>query len=290
MKKLFGGINLTWKKLIISAVFAGIYTAIMALLPITKDTSFRDVAICLDAWIVCGIIIICNSKSPLDSALKCFVFFLISQPIIYLLQVPFSEQGFQLFGYYRYWFLLTLACFPMGYVGYYIKKNDIFSVIILMPMLLLLSYFGFSYLNQCLESFPHHLLSCIFCFGSILIIVLCLFNKKKHRIISFGLIILISAIYLLKFGGLINKEFEVYKSLEEYNLPKEVYVTHYNGTKKGNVELVELDNHYNVKLTGVKKGEYEFKLSDESNNEYLFKYYFDKENNTVILEEIKTNN
>ena len=31
MKKLFGGINLTWKKLIIFAVIAGAYTAIMAI-------------------------------------------------------------------------------------------------------------------------------------------------------------------------------------------------------------------------------------------------------------------
>lgn len=31
-------------------------------------------------------------KKPLESALKTFVFFLISQPLIYLLQVPFSAQ------------------------------------------------------------------------------------------------------------------------------------------------------------------------------------------------------
>ena len=81
MKKLFGGINLTWKKLIIFAVIAGVYTALMAMIPITKDTSFRDIAIMIEWWILFGIIIICNSKSPLDSALKCFVFFLIKSKI-----------------------------------------------------------------------------------------------------------------------------------------------------------------------------------------------------------------
>lgn len=75
MKKLFGGIDLTWKKLIIFAIIAGVYTAIMALLPITADTSFRDIAIQFECWILFGIIIICNSKNPKDSALKCFVFF-----------------------------------------------------------------------------------------------------------------------------------------------------------------------------------------------------------------------
>ena len=45
MKKIFGGINLTWPKLIIMAIIAGIYTAIMAMLPIAKDTSFSDLTV-----------------------------------------------------------------------------------------------------------------------------------------------------------------------------------------------------------------------------------------------------
>ena len=56
MKKLFGGINLTWKKLIIFALATGTYTAIMAILPITKETSFRDIAIQFEWWILFAII------------------------------------------------------------------------------------------------------------------------------------------------------------------------------------------------------------------------------------------
>lgn len=52
MKKLFGGIDLTWKKLIIFAVIIGVYTATMALIPITNDTSFRDIAVYLEWWIL----------------------------------------------------------------------------------------------------------------------------------------------------------------------------------------------------------------------------------------------
>lgn len=47
----------------------------------------------LEAWVFFAVIIIANAKSSLDSALKTFVFFLISQPLIYLLQVPFTWQG-----------------------------------------------------------------------------------------------------------------------------------------------------------------------------------------------------
>lgn len=45
MKKLFGELNLTWKKVIIFAVLAVIFTAIMKLLLVTKNTSFRNGAI-----------------------------------------------------------------------------------------------------------------------------------------------------------------------------------------------------------------------------------------------------
>ncbi len=124
MKLLFGDINLTWQKLIIYAIITAIYTAIMATIPITKDTSFRDIAATLEWWILFGVIIICNSKSPIDSALKCFVFFLVSQPLIYLFQVPFSWQGWHLFSYYKYWFIITLLTIPMSYIGYYTKKDD----------------------------------------------------------------------------------------------------------------------------------------------------------------------
>ena len=89
VKKLFGGLNLTWPKLILFAVIAGVYTGLINQVPFLYDTSFRDIAITFDRWILFGILIIMNSKSNLDSGLKCFVFFLISQPLVYLSEVPF---------------------------------------------------------------------------------------------------------------------------------------------------------------------------------------------------------
>ena len=82
MKKLFGQLNLTWPKLVIFAVIAGVWTGAMAALPFTKDTSFADISISFEWWVLFGILIIVNSQSPVDSALKCFVFFLISQPLV----------------------------------------------------------------------------------------------------------------------------------------------------------------------------------------------------------------
>lgn len=283
MKKLFGEINLTWKKLIIFSILAGIYTAVMAILPITKDTSFRDIAIQLEAWILFGIIIVCNSKSPKESALKCFIFFLISQPLIYLLQVPFSSQGWHIFSYYGYWFKWTIACLPMGFVGYYIKKNNILSLIIILPALFLLTILGLGYLNQAINNFPHHLLSFIFCFALIIIIILNLFYKTKLRIAAFSLIIISVIAYSLIRSGIVDSRFEVVKSLDNYDLSGQLQITAFIATKHGDVNLIKLDDSYNVKLNGIKGGNYTFEITDDQNKTILFEYYFDKKKNEVIL-------
>ena len=166
MKKLFGGIDLTWKKLILFALIAGLYTGVMALLPITNNTSFEDISISFEVWILFGIFIIMNSKSAKDSALKCFVFFLISQPLVYLIQVPFSSLGWQILGYYKNWIVWTILTIPMGFIGYYMKKDKWWGLLILTPILLLLGSHYSGFLGETLFDFPHHLLSCLFCFSS----------------------------------------------------------------------------------------------------------------------------
>ena len=103
----------------------------MAILPITKDTSFADISISFEVWILFGILIIVNSKTPLESALKCFVFFLISQPLVYLIQVPFNAYGWGIFRYYPPWFLWTLFTLVMGYMGWYMRKEKWWGLLIL---------------------------------------------------------------------------------------------------------------------------------------------------------------
>ncbi len=179
IKKLFGGLNLTWKNLVIFALIAGVYTAVVCILPITKNTSFHDIGETFEVWILCGIIIIMNSESNLDAALKCFVFFLISQPLVYLLQVPFSSMGWHLFIYYKYWFIWTLLTLPMGFVGYFLKKQKNWGLVILVPMLLILAYQASSFFSQMLFWPPRHVLSLIGCFFTMYASVLCIFDKNK---------------------------------------------------------------------------------------------------------------
>ena len=181
MRKLFGGINLTWRKLIIFAVIAGLYTGLMAFLPFAKDTSFADISITFEWWVLFGILIIVNSKSPLDSALKCIVFFLISQPLVYLVQVPFNVYGWGIFKYYPGWFVWTLCTFPMGFIGWYMKKEKWWGLLILSPMLLFVGYHYANFLRGTWSHFPRHLFSTIFCAATVIIYPLFIFRNEKLR-------------------------------------------------------------------------------------------------------------
>ena len=150
VKKLFGGIDLSWKKLVIFAIIAGVYTAIMAMLPIAKDTSFADITISFEVWILFGILIIMNSKSAKDSALKCLVFFVISQPLIYLVQDVINHTSLFV-TYYRNWIGWTIACIPMGYIGFFMKKDKWWGLLILVPIMILLGLHFEKYLGETLK-------------------------------------------------------------------------------------------------------------------------------------------
>ena len=181
LKKLFGGINLTWPKVIIMAIIAGIYTAIMAMIPAADNTSFSDLAVTFEVWIFFGIFIIMNSKSNVDSMLKCFVFFLISQPLIYLVQDV--VKGSHLFlTYYRFWIPWTVACIPMGFFGYYLKKDKLWGLIILSSMMLFLGLQLGGYISKTMFSFPRHILTVIFCVATLIIYPLAIFEDRLNRI------------------------------------------------------------------------------------------------------------
>ena len=237
MEKLFGGLNLTWKKVIIFSIIIGLYVGLIAMLPIAKDTSFIDLTVTFEVWILFGIIIIMNSKSAKDSALKCFVFFLISQPLIYLIQDVIQHSN--LFNtYYRYWFMWTLGCIPMGFIGYYMKKDKWWGLLILTPILVLLSEEYSTYLSKTVFSFPRHLLSTIFCFATLIVYPLYIFKNKKIKIagvIISGILIAFITIYCF--------------------LKPPVYSTDI----LANGEKYQFDDTYKVYLTDKKYGELSIK-------------------------------
>ncbi len=270
VKKLFGGINLTWTKLIIFAIIAGVYTATMAIIPIVKDTSFADITITFEVWILFGIFIIMNSKSAKDSALKCFVFFLISQPLVYLLQVPFSWQGWNLFSYYRYWFIWTILTIPMGFIGYYMKKDKWWGLLILTPMLIFLGTHYIGFLGKTIYNMPYHLLSTLFCIVTLLLYPICIFNDKKIKIM--GIIISSCIILVATIIVLFNNT--------EYNT---IILT--NGGEAGAI----FDSSYNVYLEDSKYGKVHIRY-DEGLEDYVVDAEFKRAGKTnLILEDTNGN-
>ena len=269
VKKLFGGIDLSWKKLIIFAIIAGAYTAVMAMLPIAKDTSFADITISFEVWILFGILIIMNSKSAKDSALKCFVFFLISQPLVYLIQDVINHSNLFL-TYYRFWIAWTIFTIPMGFIGYFMKKDKWWGLAILTPMLIFLGIHYSGFLGQTIYNFPYHLLSTLFCIITILLYPICIFNNKKVKIT--GAVISILIIVSMTFITLTKNT--VYSTT--------VLV---NGGDAGAV----FDDSYNVYLEDSKYGRV-YIAYDEALEDYIVNAEFKKAGKTnIILEDSKGN-
>ena len=240
--KLFGGISLTWPKLIICAIIAGVYTAAVAIIPALHYTSFHTITVTLEVWILFGILIIMNSSSNLDAALKCFVFFLISQPLVYLLQVPFSRLGWGLFGYYRYWFIWTILCLPMGYIGYYMKKGKWWGYLILLPMIALTASSYHTYFADFLFYMPRYILICLFCACAMILYPVVIFDDRRIRTV--GAVIGAIAVIVLTMIGLLNPPVysaEIMGNNEEHALD-DTYTVSLADENLGSVKIIYLDS------------------------------------------------
>ncbi len=55
LKKVFGGIKMTWSRLILFAGISGLITGLIALL-VPDGSSFRQIAVTFEAWILLAIL------------------------------------------------------------------------------------------------------------------------------------------------------------------------------------------------------------------------------------------
>lgn len=305
MKKFLGRINLSWKKLIIFAIFAGLYTGVMAMIPIAKDTSFADITISFEVWIMFGILIIMNSKSPKESCLKCFVFFLISQPLVYLIQDVIHNSNL-FFTYYRNWIIWTILTIPMGFIGWYMKKNKWWGLLILIPILLFLGIHYNSFLGKTMYNFPHHLLSTLFCIITMFIYPIFIFEDKKIKItgtiISLIIIIVMTIMLfvyrttykttLLTSGGSAGAVFDdSYKVYLEDDKLGDVYIEYDNGLedymvyaefkKAGKTNLILEDQNGNKEIFEIDVKSDSYDINKKENNSLI-------SNNNGLNDDIKT--
>lgn len=184
MKKLFGEWSMGWKKVIILSVVTAAFTAAMAIIPFFAETSFHDIAVNLEAWILFAMLIIMNCKTRKEASLKTFVFFLISQPLIYLIEALILPVGFAVFQYYKYWFIITVLTIPGAAIAYQVKEKGWLGTFSLSVATAFLGYMAATYFRTFRIHFPNHLLSMIFCIALAVMMIILFIDNFKQRLFA----------------------------------------------------------------------------------------------------------
>lgn len=253
LRKLFGNFKMTWFRVIIFAIIAGVYTGLINQVPFLLNTSFRDIAVAFECWILFAIFIIVNCKKWWEAVLKCFVFFLISQPLVYLVEVPFI--GWEVFRYYPYWGFWTLLTIPGSFIAYWVTKKNILSAVILSVATGFLVFSGVEYFNIAIYNFPNHIFSAIFCIAQAVFLILVLLPKKRERIIAFALT---AAVFLCV-------AYSVFFSSSVTTLSTSLDSSHTWTCQNGDESLVqvEITNGCNVTLYSNRNGSTELVFTNE---------------------------
>lgn len=162
LKKLFGGLHMSWPVVVVFAVVAGAYTGVVNQIPALANTSFSDIAVTYECWVLFAAIVATNCEKPLEAALKTFVFFAISQPVVFLVELPMlgTEMAATYLGA---WLIPIVLTFPGGALAWRMKKGDWLSVTIVVLGAAFLGALCASHAASALANFPRHLLSAVFC-------------------------------------------------------------------------------------------------------------------------------
>ena len=192
-------LNMSWPMVVLFAVATGLYTGQIMLIDSLKDTSFQDIGISYEWWVVFAVFLVVHCEKDWEAMLKCFVFFLISQPLIYIVEVRFGSLTMDMaWHYYRnIWLPATVLTLPGGLIAYYCKKQNPIGAIILGLGNTLQIALGVFYFAQAISRFPRHFLSGVFCFSSVGVMSFKLQNKKWNRLIALVLPLVLTVALLL---------------------------------------------------------------------------------------------
>ena len=270
---------MTWTRVVIAAVTCAILAAAVLLIPQTDGTSFRNIGVTPEFWLVCAVFIVMNCSSPVEAGLKAFVFFLISQPLIYLLQVPFFDGGFEIFRYYPRWGFYTLLCLPGGMIAWLVKKGGVSGALILSVASGGLGVFAVLFAETTVRDFPKYLISVLFCAFFAVLLPLVLMKTPRDRAVALVITLAVTAAVfcVFFFGG----RFSPSQSAEyELDGGGDYYVSYYSGdfgdvvVEDGKL-LVRADRYGSGRVT----------VSDGGGVEQTFVIEYGKETGIVISKE-----
>ncbi len=276
MRKLFFNTKMTWLRVIIFAIAAAILTAALLIIPFTRDTSLSYIGVYPECWILFALIIIMNCEKPLEAGLKTLVFFLISQPLIYLLQVPFSSLGWELFGYYPRWFIATLLCFPGAMIAWFVKKDNVLSALILSVATAFLAAESMYFYNGFLKAPPHGIFAAVFCAALAVVLIFVLLKNALGRIIA-CVITLLAAVAMCVFLNLGGSGSSVSYALEPGH---EWELTESGGDYVGDVTV----DGETLSVTAENYGKMEVTVVNEDGEEIILVIENDKSNGITVTE------
>jgi len=122
----------------------------------------------------------------MEAAGKSLAFMLISQLLVYLVQILYGSLSLTLaFNLYTMVQLpLTFVAIPVGFVAYFCKERNYAGSVILGVYCAVPAVFTFIYAARALETFtfPRHLLTSLICIASVFAMALCIPGEKKFRI------------------------------------------------------------------------------------------------------------
>ncbi|MCF0123860.1 MAG: hypothetical protein HUJ67_07075 [Ruminiclostridium sp.] len=200
MKRLYGDIKMTWAKVVLFAVVAGVYTGLVMLVPFLKGTSFQDIGISYEWWVIFAVIVVVNCEKSWEAMLKCFIFFLISQPLVYTVEILAGTLSFDMaWGYYVHtWLPQTLLTLPGGFIAYFCKKQNVLGGVILGIGNSIQALMALWYFKEASIHFPFHLLSGLVAAGSIILMSVMIQKEKKNRLVAILTpVVLVAAILVL---------------------------------------------------------------------------------------------
>ena len=278
LRKLFFETKMTWVRVILFAVATAVVTAAVLLLPVTADTSFENLGVSFECWILFALIVSLNCETPLEAGLKTFVFFLVSQPLIYLLQVPFSSLGWGLFQYYPRWFVWTVLCLPGGMIAWLVKKDRWWSALILSVATGFLGAVGVYFLQNTLRQFPKNLISVLFCFLLAAGLIFVLLKKRGNRMLAGAITLAVTAAACV----LLLRNAPAKTVTGTYALPEgpdwEI------GESEGYVGSVFVDENGVVSVEALQYGTEELTVENEAGDRVTLVVTYDKANGLQITE------
>lgn len=248
--------EMTYWQVILFAMITAAYTAAVNIIPVTHGTSFADISVTIEWWILFAMIIIIRCNSARNASIKTFLFFLISQPLVYLIEAPFSSEGLGLFRFYPYWAVWTVLTIPGAFIAWQVKRKNILSAVILAVATSVLALQGYDYFLTFLKNPPYHILTVIFCVGQIFYLAFTLFDKKYLSLLTISITLAVLLFFI---------RFSVNRPVSAYIMPEGHQYEYVNE----NEDLVKVQIRDEiVSFTPLNPGTAYVTITDENGTQY----------------------